>query len=82
MTNKEIFQILLEHVKEILAGLENYDFKGSDSLKDLGANSIDRAEIINMTMESINLDIPRIELFGAKNIGELVDILYEKKSMV
>ncbi len=43
----------------------------------MGANSLDRSEIIEMAMESLSLQIPRVNVFGAKNIGELVDILYE-----
>ncbi len=29
---------------------------------DLGANSIDRAEIVTMTLEALSLPIPRVEL--------------------
>jgi len=46
-------------------------------LKDLGANSPDRSGIIEMGMESLSLQIQRVKVFGAKNIGELVYILYE-----
>jgi polyketide biosynthesis acyl carrier protein len=50
-------------------------------LKDLGAYSLDRSEILEMVMTSLSLDIPRVEIFGAKDIGELVDILYEVVSV-
>ncbi len=36
---------------------------------------MDRSEIINMVIESLSLEIPRVKVFGAKNIGELADIL-------
>jgi polyketide biosynthesis acyl carrier protein len=31
-----------------------------------------------MVRESLSLEIPRIELFGVKNIGELADVFYVK----
>jgi polyketide biosynthesis acyl carrier protein len=39
---------------------------------------MDRAEIVMMTLESLSLKIPLIELVSAKNIGKLADLLHEK----
>jgi polyketide biosynthesis acyl carrier protein len=79
MNKEEIFGIVVSNVCEVIPDMEDYDFKPSDRLTDLGANSVDRAEIVTMTMEVLELKIPRVELFGAKNIGDLVEILYRKK---
>lgn len=57
---------------------ENHDFSRTDSLRDLGANSIDRAEIIMLTLESLSLRIPLVELAGAKNLDELVIAIHAK----
>ncbi|SFJ92662.1 polyketide biosynthesis acyl carrier protein [Thermoflavimicrobium dichotomicum] len=79
MMNKEdIFRLVVEHTREVLPELEEYNIQPNDRLVDLGANSVDRAEIIMRTMESLSLKVPRVELFGAKNIEELVELLYEK----
>jgi polyketide biosynthesis acyl carrier protein len=78
MSKDEIFGIVKLHTCEVIPELNGYEFKWVDKLVDLGANSVDRAEIISKTLESFELQIPRVELFGAKNLGELVDILYEK----
>ena len=75
----EIFSIIGEYCKEVLGDLDDYSFKFSDSLKTLGANSIDRAEIVGLTLEFFELDFPRTELFGAKNMGELAELIYEKQ---
>lgn len=80
MEKYEVFQIVKENCKEVLPELEGHDFSGSDKLVELGANSIDRSEIISLSLEKIALDIPRTELNKANNIGELVEILYEKIS--
>lgn len=80
MTKNEIFQVIVGHCQEVLPELKGHMFQAHERLSDIGANSIDRAEIIAMTMESLSLNIPRVELFGAKNIGELVDVFYDKSN--
>jgi polyketide biosynthesis acyl carrier protein len=81
MNKEDIFNLVVRHSCEVIPELESHNFKPSDRLTDLGANSVDRAEIVSMTMEALSLQIPRVELFGAKNIGELIDVLYEKQSV-
>lgn len=78
MKKEDIFEFIVRHSCEVIPELEGHVFKPSDRLVELGANSVDRAEIVAMTMEALSLQIPRVELFGAKNIGELVDVLYKK----
>ena len=73
-----IKQKIQEHLLEVLPELQIKTLQDSDRLADLGANSVDRADIVMMTMESFDLDIPRIELFGAQNIGELVTLFEQK----
>jgi polyketide biosynthesis acyl carrier protein len=78
MKKEDIFELIVRHSREVIPELEDYEFKSNDRLVDLGANSVDRAEIVAMTMEALSLQIPRVELFGAKNIGELAEVFYEK----
>ena len=78
MQKEEIFNVITEHAREVIPALEGYVFQQGDALKDLGANSIDRSEIVMMTLESLSLNIPLIEIAGASNIDELASILYEK----
>lgn len=78
MTVQEIFKVITAHTREVLPSLLEHNFQFSDSLKNLGANSIDRSEIVMMTLESLSLRIPLIEIASAENIGELAEILYER----
>lgn len=78
MNKENIFELITRHTREVVPELQGHEFKPSDRLSDLGANSVDRAEIIMMTMESMSLRIPRVELFGAANIGELADVFHKK----
>lgn len=78
MTQEEIFEIIAMHTREVLPDLAEYKFQPSDSLKDLGANSIDRSEIVMMSLESLSLNIPLILIARAENMGELAKIFHEK----
>lgn len=79
MEKEAIFQIIVKHTLEVIPELESHEFKITDQLKELGANSVDRADITTMTMESLQLEVPLVELFGAQNIEDLVELFYAKK---
>ena len=78
MTRKELLDLIARHTREILPGLDAHRFDASDRLADLGANSVDRAEIAMLVQESLGLSIARVELFGPRNIGELADLFLKK----
>lgn len=78
MTQNEILELIASHTREILPGLDDHQFVASDRLVDLGANSVDRAEIAMLVQESLGLSVARVELFGPKNIGELADLFLSK----
>ena len=78
MTKMELLNLIARHTREILPGLDAHRFVEADRLIDLGANSVDRAEIAMLVQESLGLSISRVELFGPKNIGELADLFLEK----
>jgi len=39
--------------------------------------SVDRAESAMLVQELLDLSVPRVELFGPKNIGELADLFLQ-----
>jgi polyketide biosynthesis acyl carrier protein len=78
MNKEEFFELITRHTCELIPELEGHAFQWSDRLKDLGANSMDRADIVMMTMESLSLRMPLVELANVTNIGELADAFYEK----
>lgn len=82
MNQESVFQTLVRIICEVLPDLEGYAFQPEDRLVDLGANSVDRAEIVTMALEALSLSTPRVELSEAKNIGELAEVLYEKSQAV
>ncbi len=76
MNKEQIFEIIVRHTRDVLPGFEDRQFQFSDSLRELGANSIDRSEIVMLTLESLSLKIPLIRVVKAENIGELADLLH------
>ena len=78
MNRTKVLELIAQHTREVLPGLDSHQFAASDRLTDLGANSIDRAEIAMLVQDSLSISIPRVELFGPKNIGELADLFLQK----
>lgn len=78
MNKPEILELIAMHTRELLPGLDGHTFSESDRLAELGANSVDRAEIAMLVQEALGLAVSRVELFGPKNIGELADLFLAK----
>ncbi|MEC3638613.1 acyl carrier protein [Bacillus halotolerans] len=78
MNKQKVFEVLITNICEVLPELDGHRFEPEDRLADLGADSVDRAEIITMVLEDLSLKIPRVELSGVNNIGELAEVLYGK----
>ena len=78
ISKEHILSVLTRHVYEVIPELQGRSIGGGDSLRELGANSMDRADIVMEVMEALALKIPRAELLGPRNIGELVDLIHAK----
>jgi polyketide biosynthesis acyl carrier protein len=78
MKRAKVLDLIAQHAREVVPGLDHHVFAPSDRLAELGANSVDRAEIAMLVQESLGLIVPRVELFGPTNIGELADLLVSK----
>ena len=78
MNKITLLELIAQQTREILPGLDAHQFLASDRLVDLGANSVDRAEIAMLVQESLGLSVSRVELFGPKNIGELAELFLQK----
>lgn len=75
MTREEVFSEITTNIYDILPELEGEEIKESDSLREIGANSIDRADIIISTLESYDLKIPMVNFGDAKNIGDIISVI-------
>ncbi|MBL0027544.1 MAG: acyl carrier protein [Rhodanobacteraceae bacterium] len=65
------FQAIVESTKDVLPALEGHVFKPSDRLRDLGANSVERSEIVMMTLERLAVSVPLMEFARVETISDL-----------
>lgn len=79
MTRDDVFDIVKKNIREVLPELDDSKIVTEVHLKELGANSVDRMEIITMSMEDLDINIPLVEFAKVKNIDELISLLYNEK---
>ncbi|MBL1065921.1 acyl carrier protein [Streptomyces sp. 7-21] len=75
MSQQEILDTLASVFVDILPEVDKSAITREASMRDLGANSIDRADIITETMEKLGITVPMVNFGNAKNIGDVVDIM-------
>lgn len=75
MTKAEVFEVVKNIIIEIL-DIPTSEIAIEKNLSDLGANSVDRMEIVTMSMECLGLKIPLLSFAAVSNIEGLVDVLY------
>ncbi|AUH52212.1 hypothetical protein CXB49_16025 [Chromobacterium sp. ATCC 53434] len=78
MTKDDVFAAVKEVILDTLPDLDASLVTPERSLSELGANSVDRAEIVVSSMAALRVKASALELREAKNIGGLVDILHGK----
>lgn len=76
MTREMIGEAVKKSINEVLPDLATFDLSQKNSLRNLGANSVERAKIIMLTLAQLKLKIPMADFAKAQNIEELVEIFY------
>ena len=69
--------VVRRHTLTVLGGVAPEAVTLDVSLRDLGANSIDRVEIATLAMQELNADIPRQRLAKVSSLASLVALLVE-----
>jgi polyketide biosynthesis acyl carrier protein len=73
-----ILGVIVEKVRLVVPELQQADIGPSAVLSDLGLDSVERHEVVILTIEAIGLDLPLVQLHGPRNIGELATLLHAK----
>lgn len=76
MENEAVFEIVKKHLCEIVEDIDPDTVTRSESMKDLGASSLDMVEVVSCAMRELRVRVPRAELSGLEDIGGLVDLLH------
>jgi len=77
LEKRNVFQVVKDVISEVLPDVDSEDIKIEQNLKSLGANSIDRTEIVMLSMEKLGIKVPLVSFGGVENIEEMVDVLVE-----
>lgn len=81
MDRDTIWAVIVGQIREVVPELAGRPIAETESMAELGLDSIERSEIIMNTLEALELDLPMVQVHGPKNLGELADLLYAKSSV-
>ncbi len=73
-----IFEAIKKNIILILPELDSREIKKDDNLTELGANSLDRSEIVIKSMEDLQLQVPLVELGQVHNLRDLINVFLKK----
>lgn len=77
MSKEHVFEVVKNVIVDVLPDVEKEQISIENELKQLGANSIDRMEIVMMSMKALELKIPLLSFAKVSNIEGLVEVLTE-----
>ena len=77
---ERVLILVKEIICEVLPDLDQAQIVPNKSLLELGANSVDRVEVVTMSMERLDLTVPLSKFANVNNIGELVEALCKELS--
>lgn len=73
-----VFAALLAQIRDVVPELTGHELTRADSMVDLGVNSIERSEVLLLTLDALGLKVSPLAFHGARNLGELTDLLHAK----
>jgi len=75
MNREEILDIVKKYIADAIDDVDCDNLDPSQSMKDIGINSLDIVEIVSRSMRELKVKVPRSELNKLGNINGLVDVL-------
>ncbi|MBU8536759.1 phosphopantetheine-binding protein [Falsiroseomonas tokyonensis] len=78
MERSEIFGIVARQIQAVLPDLPDSEIREDRSMTELGANSMDRVDVLVGSMEEAGLALPMTSFLGVTSIGGLVDLLWSR----
>ena len=76
LDKEKIFEVVKANTLKVLPDLVADDVTIDKNLSDLGANSVDRVEVVIYSLEELSLKVPTSELHGIRSLRALVDLLH------
>lgn len=77
MTKDEIFAVIRRHLIEVVPELADSQINPEHSMRDLGANSIDRMDVVIAAQDELGIKVPASDLARADDLRSLSEIFSE-----
>lgn len=77
MAKEKVYEVVKTVIMDVLPDLKPEMISIEKNLKELGANSIDRMEVVTISMEELGLKLPLMSFAQVTNIEGLVNVLTE-----
>jgi polyketide biosynthesis acyl carrier protein len=74
-----VFELVKNQIACVLPAVAGATVLPENRLEDLGADSVDRADIATGSMDAMGLSLPLVQLGEPRTIGELVDLLFNSQ---
>jgi polyketide biosynthesis acyl carrier protein len=74
MNEYKVFEAVRRNVAIVVPELDPESISIEDALADLGCTSVDRADVVALTMEELGISVPVREFEGVRNIRALVNV--------
>ncbi|PWU11192.1 MAG: acyl carrier protein [Terriglobia bacterium] len=76
MKREAVEAVVRRHLMEVVPETRELRIDMDQSMKDLGANSLDVVEVVSCAMRELKVKVPRSELSKLTNMNGLVDLLH------
>ncbi len=74
MKSDDIFKLIVGNIRNLFPFAENEPIDHTTKLCLIGLGSVERAELIEQTLEDLSLKTDRFEFHSANNLGELSEL--------
>ena len=75
MNREQILDIVKKYIADAIDDIDLDKLDPSQSMRDLGVNSLDIVEVVSRSMRELKVKVPRSELNKLETIDGLVDML-------
>jgi polyketide biosynthesis acyl carrier protein len=72
----EVFAVVCDQVTTVLQGVSPSQVRPDISMADLGANSLDRMDVVVASQDKLGIQVPASEFAAIENLGQLVNVLH------
>ncbi len=76
MRKEDVFEVVKAHIMKILPDLSSESITLDSNLKRLIVDSVDRMEILALSMETLRIEASLVQFGGQEKLGGLVEALY------